>query len=91
MNYLNKRFPKDIVYIILDYAKDVDNFDKVIREYDYKMRQITSYVPKNIFKDLDIYGRYLDHNEFLDFLLTYNNGMKYLRSTLGNKKLYYFG
>ena len=55
------------------------------------MRQITSYVPKNIFKDLDIYGRYLDHNEFLDFLLTYNNGMKYLRSTLGNKKLYYFG
>ncbi len=91
MNYLNKRLPKVIVYIILDYAKDVDKFNKVIGEYEYKMRQVSINLPKNIWFDAYNYDRYMVPEEFVNFLLTYENGVKHIKSTLGNKKLYYFG
>ncbi len=37
MDMLYKRLPKDLVYIIEDYSKDKTQYDKVIRELQYKI------------------------------------------------------
>lgn len=90
MNQLSQRLPKDNMYIIYDYAKEKDKFDNVIREYEYKIRQLPFNVPKSILNaawEIDIY---MTNEEFRDFLVSYKEGSDYLRSMLNNKKFYYF-
>jgi len=92
MNYLQKRLPKDIMYIILDYAKDIDLFNKVMSEFEYKIRQVKYNVPKDICLDYWGIRGYMNDQEFINYLCTSKNGSQHLiKSTLKNEKFYYFG
>jgi hypothetical protein len=45
MNFLYQRLPKDLVYIIEDYAKDRTNYDKVIDELHKRHGTCLGYHP----------------------------------------------
>lgn len=91
MNYLNKRLPKDVVYIILDFAKDKTQYNKVIGEINYKIRQLLYNLPYGIVRELQLMNRYLPPEEYANILCEHKRGIYYIRLALRNNKLYYFG